>query len=106
MGVYVSAEQALSVVKSGQRVFFHGVAANPRYMVEKFAEYVVKNNLRDIEVIAFSPFGKFEIADAKYSEHLKINALFVSDAIRPAVDEGRASYVPVFLSEVPELFSQ
>ena len=104
MSVYVSAEQALSVVKSGQRVFFHGVAANPRYMVEKFAEYVVKNNLHDIEVMAFSPFGKFEIADAKYAEHLKINALFVSDSIRPAVDEGRASYIPVFLSEVPELF--
>jgi len=104
MSVFVSAEQALSVVNSGQRVFFHGVAANPRFMVDKFAEYVVKNNLRDIEVVAFSPFGKFEIADAKYSEHLKINALFVSDAIRPAVDEGRASYIPVFLSEVPELF--
>jgi acyl-CoA hydrolase len=104
MAQYVSAEQALSVVKSGQRVFFHGVAANPRYMVKKFGEYILNNNITDLEVLAFSPFGEFELTDAKYDKHLKINALFVSDSIRPAVDEGRASYIPVFLSEVPELF--
>ncbi|MDX1903401.1 MAG: acetyl-CoA hydrolase/transferase C-terminal domain-containing protein [Thermonemataceae bacterium] len=104
MSNYVSIEKALSVVKAGQRIFFHGVAANPRFLVEKFGEYILANDIRNLEVLAFSPFGAFALADEKYANHLKINSLFISDSVRPAIDAGRASYIPVFLSEIPELF--
>lgn len=101
---FVSAEQALSVLSSGQRIFVHGVAANPQFLMDKMVEYVVAHQIKNIEFLAFCPFGRTPFADAKYQEHFDFNALFVSEGIRSATDEDRGAYIPVFLSEVPELF--
>lgn len=50
--------------------------------------------------------GKAEYADAKYTGSFKVNNLFVGANLRSAVQEGRAGYIPVFLSEVPLLFKR
>ena len=47
-----------------------------------------------------------EVAKPEYEENFRINSLFVSNSIRSAVNEGRADYVPVFLSDIPNLFTQ
>jgi acyl-CoA hydrolase len=99
---YISGEEALKVVKPGQRVFVHGGAATPHYLLKKLAERAPE--LWNVEIVSISMQGDAIIADKKYKESFRINSLFVSHNIRGAVNEGRADYVPIFLSEIPILF--
>ncbi len=99
---YQSAEQALSFIASGQRVFMHGSAASPNFLSHKLAQKAV--NLRDVEIVSISTIGDAPYALPACQDAFKVNSLFVSDNVRQAVRDGRASYVPIFLSEIPILF--
>lgn len=101
---YVSAEEALSIIQSGNRVFVHGSAQTPSHMMHELAKQ--KDRLRDVELVNISVYGDMVVDKPEYAGHFHINSLFVSASIRDAVREGRADYVPVFLSEIPELFKQ
>ncbi len=99
---YTTAEEALSVIKSGDRVFVHGSAATPQYLVRKLAERA--DELRNVELVSISTFGDMPCAEARCSDAFYINSLFVSANVREAVNSGRGDYVPIFLSEIPNLF--
>ena len=99
---YVSGEEAVSIIKPGQRVFGHGGAATPHFLLKKLAERA--NELWNVEIVSISMQGDSIIADKKYKDNFRINSLFVSQNIREAVNDGRADYVPIFLSEIPILF--
>ena len=101
---YVSAEEALQIVQSGQRVFIHGSGCTPIFMLHHLALQAPR--LKDVELVFISMYGDIEIDKPQYRSNFKINSLFVSGSIRQAVNEGRADYVPVFLSEIPELFKR
>jgi acyl-CoA hydrolase len=101
--IYHSAEEALSLINSGERVFIHGSASTPTYLIEKLAERGPE--LRDVELVFISVLGDFPLAKPELKDSFKINALFVSAPIREAIADGRGDYVPVFLSEIPELFN-
>ena len=62
--------------------------------------------MRDVELVSISLYGDVTVDRPQYSPHFWFNSLFVSGSIRQAVNEGRADYVPVFLSEIPELFKR
>lgn len=100
--VYTTAEEALSIIKSNDRVFIHGSAATPQYMIRKLAERA--DELRNVELVSISTFGEMPCAEARYAESFYINSLFVSANVREAVNSGRGDYVPIFLSEIPQLF--
>ena len=99
---YISAEEALQVIKPNQRVFVHGGAATPHYLLKKLGERA--STLWNIEIVSISLQGDPVIAEKKYKDSFRINSLFVSENIRGAVNEGRGDYVPIFLSEIPILF--
>ncbi len=99
---YISAEEALKAIKPNQRVFVHGGAATPHYLLQKLSERA--SELWNVEVVSISLYGDAVITDAKYKDSFRINSLFVSENIREAVNAGRGDYVPVFLSEIPILF--
>jgi len=99
---YSSAAEALQHIKSGQRVFIHGSAATPVYLIEQLAERSAE--LTDVELVFISIFGDFPPASPQFRNSFRINSLFVSSPIRKEINEGFADYVPVFLSEIPELF--
>ncbi|HNP98361.1 MAG TPA: acetyl-CoA hydrolase/transferase C-terminal domain-containing protein [Bacteroidia bacterium] len=99
---YSKAEDALSVIKSGQRVFIHGSAATPTFMLRKLVDRAPQ--LSNVELVCISVLGDFPVADPAFAKSFYTNSLFVSEPIRKAVHEGRADYVPVFLSEIPDLF--
>jgi acyl-CoA hydrolase len=101
---YVSAEEALQVIQSGHRVFVHGSACTPLYMLQQLA--LQADRLQDVELINISLYGDVELDKTQYLPHFHFNSLFVSGSIRQAVNEGRGDYVPVFLSEIPELFKR
>jgi acyl-CoA hydrolase len=101
---YKTAEEALSMIRSGDRIFIQGNAATPTFLLNKLAERAPQ--LHDVELIMLGVFGDIELAKPEYSKSFRINSLFVSDAIRKAVNDNRADYVPIFLSEIPELFKR
>jgi len=101
---YVSGEEAVKVIKSGDRVFIHGGAATPHYLLRKMVERAPE--LWDVELVSISLQGEAPFADRKYKDNFRINALFVSENVREAVNDGRGDYIPVFLSDIPKLFTR
>ena len=101
---YVTAEEALQIIQSEQRVFVHGSACTPLFMLKKLAEQAPR--LKNVELVSISLYGDVELDKPQYHPHFHFNSLFVSGSIRQAVKEGRADYVPVFLSEIPDLFKR
>lgn len=100
--MFTNPELALSHIRSGQRVFVHGSAATPSRLLEILVQRA--DRLSDVELVFISVFGEFPPARPEYKNSFKLNSLFVSGPVRSAVNEGRGDYVPVFLSEIPDLF--
>jgi 4-hydroxybutyrate CoA-transferase len=102
MSRFVTAEEAVSVIKSGSRVFIHSVAAAPRRLIAAMTARAPE--LRVVEVVSLHTEGEAPYAAPEMAKSFRVNALFVGANVRRAVEEGRADYLPVFLSEVPSLF--
>lgn len=102
MGNYVTAEEAVKQIESGDRVFVHSVAAAPHYLLHAMTDRA--DELRDVEIVQLHTEGDAPYADPKYEGSFYVNALFVGSNVRKAVNEGRGDYLPIFLSEVPYLF--
>jgi acetyl-CoA hydrolase len=100
----MTAEEAVSRVQSGQRVFVTGNCAVPQVLMEALVGRAP--GLRDVEVCHILTFGKASWAEPEMAGHLRVNALFIGDETRRAVQEGRADFTPCYLSEVPGLFTQ
>jgi acyl-CoA hydrolase len=101
---YTSAENALSMIQSNQRLFVHGSACTPLYLMRKLAEQA--NRLRDVELVFITVLGDLEVQKPQYVDSFHINCMFVSAPVREAVAEGRADFIPVFLSDIPDLFNK
>jgi acyl-CoA hydrolase len=101
---YKTADEAVSVIGSGNRVYVHGSAQTPTYLLKAVAKQA--DRLRNVEFVFITVYGDIQIDKPEFTDSFKINSLFVSASIRDAVNEGRADYVPVFLSEIPDLFNQ
>ena len=98
---YTSAAEALNLIQSGQRIFVHGSACTPLHLLNELAKH--KDRLKNTELISITLLGKVELANAGYEKSFHINSLFVSEPIRQAVNEGRADFIPAFLSDIPDM---
>ena len=101
---YQSAEDALAIVQSGNRVYIQGSAQTPVFLLKELAKQ--SHRLHNVELVFISVYGEIELNKPQYRESFHINSMFVSESIRKDVNEGRADYIPVFLSEIPELFKR
>ncbi|MEZ5308837.1 MAG: acetyl-CoA hydrolase/transferase C-terminal domain-containing protein [Pyrinomonadaceae bacterium] len=99
---YVTPHEAFRNIKSGDRVFVQGSAQTPVYLLQELAKEAPR--LRDVELVFITVQGEIEIDKKEYENSFHINCLFVSDSVRNAVNEGHADFVPVFLSDIPDLF--
>jgi 4-hydroxybutyrate CoA-transferase len=99
-----SAEEAVSVVKSGHRIYISGNASAPYLLMEALAQR--KNELENVELVHGLLIGHDPLAQPEMAGHFRHNSLFVGHADREAVNTGRADYVPVFLHQIPDLFTR
>ncbi len=97
----MSAEEAVSVVASGSRIYVSGNAATPYVLLSALAAR--KDELEGVSVISALLLGNDPLTQPGMEKHFRLNSLFVGPADREAVNEGRADYVPIFLHEIPEL---
>jgi 4-hydroxybutyrate CoA-transferase len=98
----VSSEIAVECVKSGDRVFVHGVAAAPHILLDALVKRAP--DLRDVEIVHLHTEGPAPYSKPEFADSFRVNAFFVGSNVRQAVNEGRGDYIPVFLSEIPALF--
>jgi len=102
MPLDTTAEEAVKVIRSGNRVFIHSVAAAPQLLINAMTER--SSELRDVEIVHMHTEGGAPYAAPEHEESFHANAFFVGSNLRRAVNDGRADYIPVFLSEIPALF--
>ena len=101
---YVSAEEAVSMIQSGNRIFSHGSACTPNLLIDELARQ--SSRLKGVEFVSITQQGNVEAAKPQYKDSFYINSLFVSTPVRDAVNSDRGDFVPVFLSEIPTLFKK
>lgn len=100
--IYKTAEEAFSVIKSGNRVFVQGSAQTPLFLLRELAKKSA--DLKNVELTFITVQGDIELDKPEYADSFHINCLFVSESVRKAVNEGRADFIPAFLSDIPNLF--
>lgn len=100
----VSADEALLLVKSGDRITLSANAGVPRLLVEALCAR--SHELRDVEIAELLTLGEAPYCLPEHRRAFRPNALFVGANLREAVAEGRADYTPCFLSEIPRLFEE
>jgi acetyl-CoA hydrolase len=97
-----SPQEAVKLISSGQRVYVHPGCAVPEVLVNAMSERYLE--LEDVEVIHLLTVGKAAYSVPEMEGHFRHNAVFIGANVRKAVNEGRADFTPIFLSEIPGLF--
>jgi acyl-CoA hydrolase/GNAT superfamily N-acetyltransferase len=98
----VSAERAVRNIRPGDRVFVGSACGEPQALVRALVE--TSSRLSDTELVQVLTLGLAPYADAKYATSFRANAFFIGQSLRGAVNQARADYTPIFLSQVPGLF--
>lgn len=96
-------EQAVATIHRGDKVFIGSGAAEPQILVKALIE--TAGRLADTRIMHIMTLGVAPYTEEKFTDQFRHNAFFIGANTRQAVAEGRADYTPVFLSEIPALFS-
>lgn len=99
-----TAEEAVKVIKSGNRVFLTGNVSVPQKLLAALVGHAP--NVRDVEICQALTVGSADYVAPEMEGHLRVNSMFISANIRKAVQEGRADFTPILLSEFPLLFKR
>ena len=101
---YTTPEEAVMLVKSGDRVFLHGSAATPLLLIN--ALLARAGSINNVELTSISTYGSIDWNHPSVLQSFYLNSLFVSGNIRDWANSEYGGYVPVFLSEIPQLFDK
>lgn len=98
----MSADEAVKMIKSGDRVFIHSAGATPSALIEAMTRR--GDELEGVNLVSIHTEGPVPYAEDRFIGIFNIDCFFVGANIRPHVQRGRANYIPIFLSEIPQLF--
>src|SRR5690554_2917308 len=98
----VSAQEAVSIVKSNNRVFFQGAAMTPNLLIDTLCERY--HELKNVEIVQIHTHGEAKYTVEPYTQAFRLNSCFVGDNVRKGVNTMHGDYTPVFLSEIHLLF--
>jgi len=97
-----SADEALRCVRSGTRVYIQPGCAEPETLVEALMRRAPE--LYDVEIVHMMTMGCAPYVAPEMAGHFRHNAMFIGGNVRAAINEGRADYTPIYLSEIEALF--
>ncbi len=97
-----TAEDAVCQIKSGNRIFLTGNCSTPQKILSALVQHAPE--LQNVEICQALSVGPADYVSPEMDGHLRVNTMFISANIRKAVQEGRADFTPVLLSEFPLLF--
>jgi 4-hydroxybutyrate CoA-transferase len=98
----VTAQEAVKAIKPGNRVFLTGNVSVPQTVLAALVEHAP--NLTDVEIVQVLTVGPADYVGPAMEGHLRVNTFFISANVRKAVQDGRADFSPILLSEFPLLF--
>ena len=99
---HVPAAKALEIVKPGDNVYIHAAAGAPQALIDALVErapHLENVNIYHLHTDATAPY-----VNPEYKGIFEVYSLFIGSNVRKAIWEGRANFIPCFLSEVPVLF--
>lgn len=97
-----TADQALRCVGPGMRVYIQPGCAEPQTLVEALMRRAPA--VRDVEIVHMMTMGVAPYVAPEMAGHFRHNAVFIGSNVREAINEGRADYTPIYLSEIEEMF--
>lgn len=95
-------DDALQCVQSGMRVYIQPGCAEPETLVEALIRRAP--HVRDVEIVHMLTMGVAPYVAPEMAGHFRHNAVFIGGNVREAINDGRADYTPIYLSEIEELF--
>lgn len=101
---FISPEEAVKVIKSNDRVWLHANSCFPDVLVSKLVERY--EELNNVTLYHLTTFNQADYVKPEMKGHFVLNALFTSGNVRKAINEGRADFTPIFLSEISYLIEQ
>ncbi|HLN96836.1 MAG TPA: acetyl-CoA hydrolase/transferase C-terminal domain-containing protein [Flavobacterium sp.] len=102
MSRFVSAQEAVSHIRSHQRIYVQAAAATPSVLTHALAARA--DELQDVEICHLHTEGPAPYADPALAASFHVNSFFIGKNVRHTLSAGNGSYTPVFLSELPNLF--
>ncbi len=99
----VSPEEAVAGIRSRDQIYIQCAAAVPSFLLDALVARAPE--LSDVSMVHLHTEGPGPHLAPEMAPHFRHRALFIGPNARAAVNEGRADFVPVFLSDVPDLFS-
>lgn len=99
---FTSAEEAVGVIRSGQRVFIQSAAAAPQVLIGALTDR--HQELHGVEITHMHTEGGAPYARPELAETFRVNVFFVAGNVRPYIDHDNVQYIPMFLSEIPLYF--
>lgn len=97
----VSPEEAIKHLKSGDRIFIHGAAATPTPLLDAM---VKRPDLENIKLYHLHTAGPAPFTEPEHRDRFFSISLFTGAPLRKPIEEGRADFMPIFLSDIPDLF--
>ena len=97
-----TADEAVRCVQSGMRVYIQPGCAEPETLVEALIRRAPA--VEDVEIVHMMTMGCAPYVAPEMAGHFRHNAVFIGGNVREAINDGRADYTPIFLSEIEELF--
>lgn len=101
--VVVTAEEAVKCVHAGQRIFLGTGVAEPLVLVS--ALVARSRELADTEIVHLLTYGEAPYASKELSQSFRVNSFFIAENVRGVIAEGLGDYTPIFLSDIPRLFT-
>ncbi|HLI93691.1 MAG TPA: acetyl-CoA hydrolase/transferase C-terminal domain-containing protein [Puia sp.] len=99
---YTPASDAVKVIESGMRVFIHGSAATPVALIR--AMQARHREIHEVELVSITTMGDCDFDNPEWRDSFFVNSLFVSAETRQIANSMHGDYVPIFLSQIPQLF--
>jgi acyl-CoA hydrolase/GNAT superfamily N-acetyltransferase len=105
---FESLETIFNHIHRGDTIFIGSACAEPQHLVQGLIRYVKSNPKAffDAEVLHVRSLGVAPYAAEKFKQNFRHNSFFIGDSTRDAVNKGLADYTPIFLSQVPDLFTR
>ncbi|HOI48525.1 MAG TPA: acetyl-CoA hydrolase/transferase C-terminal domain-containing protein [Prolixibacteraceae bacterium] len=103
---FISAAEAVKVVKSNDRIHLHSVAATPHLLVNALCERGRNKEFRNVRLQHLHTEGPAPYANQEFEGIFQLESFFVGHNVRKQTQAGYADYIPVFLQETQRLIRE
>ncbi len=101
---FVTADESVKIVKSGDYIFVHGNCSFPKQIINSLCKRY--KELNDVKILQLLTFTEAPYVQPEMEGHFRVVSMFTGANVRKAVNEGKADFIPVFLSEIPLLIER